>query len=105
MPLQIEKRNSSEAYTIAVCGEVDLYSSPELREVLTGTLPKDARRVCVDLSGVPYMDSSGVATLIEGLRAAKAASASFVLIAPSPQVKKVLQLSRLDSVFEIRDAL
>jgi anti-sigma B factor antagonist len=105
MPLQIDKENSSDRYVVIVRGEVDLYSSPELREVLTGGLPKEVGSVCVELSGVPYMDSSGVATLVEGLRAAKAASLSFVIIAPSAQVKKILELSRLDSVFEIRDAL
>ncbi|MDX9972117.1 MAG: STAS domain-containing protein [FCB group bacterium] len=105
MPLQIDKENSSDRYVVSVHGEVDLYSSPELREVLTGNLPSGVGSVCVDLSGVPYMDSSGVATLVEGLRAAKAASVTFVVVAPSAQVRKVLELSRLDSVFEIRDAL
>jgi anti-anti-sigma regulatory factor len=46
------------------------------------------------------MDSSGVATLVEGLQAAGGAS-SFLLLAPSQSVMKVLQLSRLDSVFSI----
>jgi anti-sigma B factor antagonist len=103
MALQIDRQNSSDTYTVTVRGDVDLYSSPELREALTGTLPQDARTVCVDLSQVPYMDSSGVATLVEGLRVARAADAAFVLVGPSEQVLKVLQLSRLDSVFEIRD--
>lgn len=105
MTLQIERRNTSDAYVVTVRGEVDLYSSPELREALTGGLPCDAREVCVDLSEVPYMDSSGVATLVEGLRAAKNAGLSFAVVAPSAQVRKVLQLSRLDSVFEIRESV
>jgi len=103
MALQIDRKNASDIYLVTVTGEVDLYSSPELREALTGNLPQDARTVCVDLSSVPYMDSSGVATLVEGLRAAKSANCGFAIVAPSAQVLKVLQLSRLDTVFEIRD--
>ena len=50
------------------------------------------------------MDSSGVATLVEGLRATSGTDASFVLVTPSHAVMKVLQLSRLDSVFDIEEA-
>ncbi len=105
MPLQIERNKGDSGYMILVRGEVDLYSSPELREALVGDYPSGTDAVGVDLSEVPYMDSSGVATLVEGLRAAKAKGASFALVSPSNQVMKVLQLARLDSVFEIRDRL
>lgn len=103
MPLQIEKDESTDSYTIRVKGEVDLYSSPELREAITEAVPKAVKEVVVDLAGVPYMDSSGVATLVEGFRAAKARNAGFVLLSPSNQVMKVLQLSKLDAIFEIRN--
>lgn len=105
MPLQIEKNDTEKGCLIHVRGEVDLYSSPELREALVGEWPTGLVLVCVDLSEVPYMDSSGVATLVEGLRAAKAQGATFALVSPSAQVLKVLQLARLDSVFEIRESM
>ncbi len=103
MALVIEKDASTDGYLIRVKGEVDLYSSPELREAITEAVPKATREVIVDLAGVPYMDSSGVATLVEGFRSAKAKSAGFVLLSPSTQVLKVLQLAKLDTIFEIRD--
>lgn len=105
MPLQIQKDNSADAYVVRVRGEVDLYSSPDLRQAVTEGCPRESRTVAVDLREVPYMDSSGVATLVEGLRAAKLRQASFVLLAPSEQVRKVLTLARLDTVFDIRDEL
>ena len=58
----------------------------------------------IDLGGVTYMDSSGVATLVEGLRSAKEHQKAFTLIAPSTAVMKVLELARLDSIFEVRPA-
>jgi len=104
MELEIETIERDGACVVVVEGEVDLNTSPKLRTVLTKQVPRNVRAVEVDLQAVPYMDSSGVATLIEGLRAAVSSDAEFALVAPSPAVLKVLKLSRLDSVFTIREA-
>ena len=103
MPLEIDKQGGAGSWVIVVRGEVDLYSSPELREAVTKSMPKSGGAVSVDLRGVPYMDSSGVATLVEGYRSALESGTTFTLVAPSPAVMKVLQLSRLDTVFTIRE--
>mgnify|MGYP000945774159 CR=1 FL=1 len=80
---------------------MDLYSSPQLREALLAMINKANTDCAVDLRDVPYMDSSGVATLVEGLKAANQRQRAFHLVAPSSPVLKVLQLSRLDTVFKI----
>lgn len=103
MSLEIEKQGGAGSWVIAVRGEVDLYSSPDLRTAITKAMPKSGGSVTVNLSGVPYMDSSGVATLVEGYRSALETGTQFVLAAPSQAVMKVLQLSRLDTVFTIRE--
>lgn len=103
MALDIERRGDDGAHVIVVKGEVDLYSSPELREAITKAMPKSGGSVSVHLEAVPYMDSSGVATLVEGYRTALEKGATFVLLSPSQPVLKVLQLSRLDTVFTIRN--
>lgn len=105
MALEINTTENDAKCLIKVNGEIDLYSSPELRSTLTKAIPKARDVVGIDLSQVAYMDSSGVATLVEGLRAASQNQRTFVLVAPSTPVMKVLQLSRLDSVFDIRDSL
>jgi anti-sigma B factor antagonist len=103
MALEIDKQGGAGSWVLVVRGEVDLYSSPELRNAITKVMPKKGGAVTVDLRGVPYMDSSGVATLVEGYRSALDTGTQFVLAAPSQSVMKVLQLSRLDSVFTIRE--
>lgn len=85
-------------------GEVDLYSSPVLRKAVLDAVAQAESGVRVLLTQVAYMDSSGVATLVEGLRAARDAGKTFSLAAPSQPVMKVLQLARLDAVFQIDDA-
>jgi anti-sigma B factor antagonist len=89
---------------IVVDGEVDLYSSPELRTAILDAVPRAATRIGVHLREVGYMDSSGVATLVEGLRSAKEHGKGFALVNPSTAVMKVLELARLDSVFEVTTA-
>lgn len=104
MPVTIETDAAGAELFIAVEGDVDLYSSPELRKAVMKAVKRAEDAVAVDLQAVTYMDSSGVATLVEGLRAAKKRDLGFVLVAPSQAVMKVLELARLDSVFEVRAA-
>lgn len=105
MSLQIDTVAGKDTSQVFVEGDVDLYTSPELRTALLKTVAAARGRVGVNLGKVTYMDSSGVATLIEGLRAAREKKTAFALVAPAPPVLKVLRLSRLDAVFEIVDEL
>lgn len=102
MAMELSRTEADGKYTIAVTGEIDLYSSPDLRSAITKAIPGATGALHIDLSAVEYMDSSGVATLVEGLRACMERSLAFVLQAPSQPVLKVLQLSRLDTVFTIK---
>lgn len=102
MGLKIDTEKSPDGLLIKVSGEVDLYSSPELRKVILKSVPSGKGDLAIDLSGVTYIDSSGVATLVEGLRSARENGSGFVLVMPSPAVTQVLELARLDSVFEVR---
>ncbi len=100
MALELKQVEQDGNCIIEAKGEIDLYSSPQLREAILKACKSTKQKVGVRLTDVAYMDSSGVATLVEGLQAAGGATA-FLLLAPSQSVMKVLQLSRLDSVFSI----
>jgi anti-sigma B factor antagonist len=102
MGLTIDTSQSSGESLIRVEGEVDLYSSPELRKAILKAVPSAEGGLAINLEAVTYIDSSGVATLVEGLRSAREHDVGFALVAPSPAVKQVLELARLDSVFEVR---
>ncbi len=101
MALSITRTESVSEAVITVTGEIDLYSSPELRTAILEAVPAAPTQVAIDLSGVAYMDSSGVATLVEGLRSAREHKKAFSLVAPSPAVVKVLKLAKLDQIFEV----
>jgi anti-sigma B factor antagonist len=85
---------------VSFAGEIDLEHSPQAREILLDQVGR-RRRVLVDLSEVDYIDSSGIASLIEAFQKARKAGSGFALAAPNPAVMRVLQLARLDRVFRI----
>jgi anti-sigma B factor antagonist len=83
---------------VVLKGDVDLESSPTAREILLKSVD-GTDRVLVDLSSVTYIDSSGVASLVEALQAAKRNGGRFALVAASDPTRRVLELARLDKVF------
>lgn len=89
---------------IALKGEVDLENSPAARKLLLESI-EDAERVLVDLSGVTYIDSSGVASLVEALQVSKKSGTGFALAAASEPTRRVLELARLDKVFTIHETV
>jgi len=102
--VQISIRRFDNAIVLDVSGDIDLSSSPEVRKALLREL-RDNRipRVAVNLRQVRYIDSSGVASLVEGLKASRDSGARFILFGLGTIVREVLQLSRLVRVFEICD--
>ena len=98
MGYQIDRR---EGYSIVrLEGEIDLHRSPEARRCILGSL-NEGQSTLVDLSEVVYIDSSGVASLVEGYQLARETSLRFALIGVSTAAMSVLQLARLDQVFPI----
>lgn|SRR5579871_5977750 len=85
-----------------VSGDIDLAHSPQLRkELLRELKEKRTPRVILNLTKVRYIDSSGVASLVEGLKASRDLSIRFILFGLSKSAREVLQLSRLLKIFEV----
>lgn len=85
---------------VCLAGEIDLHSSPEARKLILACL-QEGRPTLVDLGAVGYIDSSGVASLVEGFQLARQRQLDFGLVGVSPAVLNVLKLARLDKVFPI----
>ncbi|MBN1554481.1 MAG: STAS domain-containing protein [Phycisphaerae bacterium] len=89
---------------VKVAGDIDLHRSASLQHALLGLLDEQPSKVVVDLSGVPYMDSSGVASLVKLLSRTRKLGVSLVLLSPSQKVKSIFEITRLNSVFTITDS-
>ena len=102
--MEHEIREESGAVIVSLEGDVDLESSPDARKVLLECVGRK-KPVLVDLSGVGYIDSSGVASLVESLQTARKAGSNLILVSVSEGALRVLQLARLDKVFTICDSI
>lgn len=101
--MEVRARRVEGALVIDVKGEVDLFSSPKMRSAIIEALNSDqVSRVAVNFGEVRYIDSSGVATLVEGLQLARSKNRKFVLFGLQQRAREVLELARLDKVFDIR---
>ncbi|MFA7430768.1 MAG: STAS domain-containing protein [Rhodospirillaceae bacterium] len=96
MTVSISDRGGARVVTLS--GEIDLQTSPQVREAVLDSL-RQGGAVVVDMGGIVYIDSSGVASLVEGFQVARRQGAAFILAAVSPAAMRVLQLARLDKVF------
>jgi anti-sigma B factor antagonist len=85
-------------------GDVDLSCSPDARKQILKCL-ESGRDLLVDLSAVTYIDSSGVASLVEGYQTARKRFLKFGLVGVSIAAMNVLQLARLDKVFPIHSSV
>jgi len=102
--VQISTRQTGNTTVVDVAGDIDLYNSPEVRKVLLGALREQrAPRVIVNLQAVRYIDSSGVASLVEGLKVSRDLGTRLSLAGLSTTAREVLELSRLIKVFEVFD--
>ncbi len=88
-----------------VQGEIDLSNASVLRRRIMDEIRRGHHSIAVDLSALDFLDASGLAVLIAGRRMTEEISGSLVLVSPSPQVRRVLQVSGLDKVFAISTKL
>ena len=89
-----------EALIITVSGEIDLENSGDLRQQIRRALD-DNKVVSIEMSSVNYIDSSGIAVLIESKQIAGESNKEFKIVKPSEAVLSVLKLAKLVSFFEI----
>lgn len=99
--MEYEVIQQDNGYIVKLSGDVDLHYSPRARKAILDVLVKK-NHLMVDLSAVDYIDSSGVACLVEGYQYAKDHKLDFSLAGVSDAAMNVLKLAKLDTVFNIR---
>jgi len=100
------ERESHDEHTalLRVHGDVTIHTSPHLREELKPMFSASMEEVRVALDDVDFMDSSGIATLVEGLQWARLTGGRFILSGLSENVRDVFELAKLDTVFDIENS-
>jgi anti-sigma B factor antagonist len=89
---------------MSVAGEIDLYTAPRLHSELMRALGASTPvQLVVDMAGVEFCDSTGMNVLLAAQRRAREAGGDLQLASPRPAIKKVLQVTGLESVFTVLD--
>lgn len=101
MGFTIKSSEEDNIGIIVVEGDIDMFTSPGLRDTLVPMFKKGLKGIVVNLSGVSFMDSSGIATLVEGLQWSRKDGKAFVLTGLGSNVRNALSLTKLENVFTI----
>jgi anti-sigma B factor antagonist len=99
--MQISERMEGEIPVISIKGDVDLETSPELRQFLKPKVGDKCKRLLLDFSDVNYIDSSGLATLIEYFQEVQGFGGKLALASLSSRVRNVFEIVRLQEIFSL----
>ncbi len=101
-PFDIEVSRQSDGVSVVVLnGEVDIYTAPRLRDALMADIDAGVSRIVVDLSAVPFIDSSGLGVLVVALRRLKEHGGCITLVCAHENVIRAFRLTGLLSVFPL----
>jgi anti-sigma B factor antagonist len=92
---------SDSANVLPLEGEIDLHISPRVERALASIIKKRPAQVVVDLSGVTFIDSSGLAALIHAMQDIKQYGGKLTLSGMNDSVRPIFEMARLDQVFVI----
>ena len=99
--MNIKISDKKDGTVIAISGEIDMYTSPELREKIMSCIKLRVQVVSVDFQKVSYIDSSGIATFVEGLKCMKKYGGRLQFFNIPEAIMEILRFSKLDKVFDI----
>ena len=99
--LDVSTRQEPGGTVVSARGEITVFTSPTLRETLKKIADTKPARVVLDLAETRYIDSSGVATLVEAFQALQRKQSRLLLAGMNPRVRGVFEIARLDSLFTI----
>ena len=102
--MEINRRETGEIIVFDINGEIDLYNAPEIKDKIKEEMNKGKVNIIINLDKVSYIDSSGIGVLISSLSNLKKVGGALKLINVYASVRKVFELTKLTSFFDIYDS-
>ncbi|MDD5438600.1 MAG: STAS domain-containing protein [Candidatus Omnitrophica bacterium] len=102
MQIKVEDKN-----TVTICyvtGDIDINTAPDIKKTFDRVIQGKKPKVLVNFQSVNYVDSSGLATLVEFLKNIRAYGGKLKLCTMSPKIKSLFEITKLDRLFEIAPA-
>lgn len=102
MNLKIDSHPTGDkALVIELQGEVDVYTAPQLKQEIIEQLGAGKNQIVVNLTGVQYLDSTGLGVLIGGLKRAREKDGELTLICPNQRIFRIFEITGLSKIFSI----
>jgi anti-sigma B factor antagonist len=101
--LEVRETNVDGFPVLAVSGELNINTAPDLRDHLVRHVKARQPRVTLDLSGLSFMDTSGLATLIESHLKAEKQGGALVLFGLQPPILEVFEITRVIDLFTVKE--
>jgi len=100
--LELSVSDEGGETVVAVTGELDVTTAPELRERLTALIGAGSTTILLDLAGVTFVDSTALSVLVAALKRLRQADGDLQLSSPLPSVRRVFEITGLTRLFTIR---
>ncbi|HEV3226643.1 MAG TPA: STAS domain-containing protein [Acidimicrobiales bacterium] len=105
MELGLIVREQDGWTVLAVSGEIDIATAPSLRERLHSLLAEDQHRLVIDLDDVGFLDSTALGVMVGALKRARTDGGEVRIVCTQPRVRKVFEITRLDTAFDLFDSV
>lgn len=88
---------------ISIAGEADIFTAPDMKEKINSSVEKTEHHLCIDLTELEYIDSTGLGLLVGALKRMRNKDGKVSLVRPQPQIRKLLDITGLSKVFDIKE--
>lgn len=105
MDLKVSTRQQGDTSVLSATGEVDVFTAPTLDQAISAELAEQRARLVVDLSGVSFLDSTGLGVLVKGLKGARDAGGSLDIVVTSDRIRRIFDITGLDASLRIFDTV
>ena len=92
----------ADRHVVAVRGEIDLFTAPELKQKLTDAIEGGKTRIVVDLSDTTFLDSTALGVLIGAVKRLRSREGALVIVNTDQNIAKTFEITGLDQIFTIR---
>jgi anti-sigma B factor antagonist len=91
-----------ERQVVAVAGEIDLFTAPELKQALADAVESGRSRIVVDLTNTTFLDSTALGVLIGAVKRLRSRDGILTIVNTDPNIAKTFEITGLDQIFTIR---
>ncbi|UAL29450.1 STAS domain-containing protein [Nocardioides rotundus] len=105
MDLTLTTRQHGDRTVVTIGGEIDVYTAPLLRDAISDLVAQGSHDIVIDLTGVGFLDSTGLGVLVGGLKKVRAHDGTLELVCDQERLLKIFRITGLAKVFVIHESL